>query len=166
MALTTNKNYLQPTGFRVVIGRRNYPNIEYFAQGFTHPGASVGVVELPSRRVTSLPIAGDKITYSELSLELILDEDMEGYIEMQSWLERMVNEGHVTANQAVASDIVPTYADITVSIQSSHNNQIRQIRYKDCIPTNIGSIQMASTGGDVAYITYTCDFRFSTFEIL
>ena len=37
--LTTNKNYLQPTGFRVIISRQNYPNLEYFAQGVTHPGA-------------------------------------------------------------------------------------------------------------------------------
>ena len=30
--LTSNLNYLQPTGFRVVIDRTRYPNLEYFAQ--------------------------------------------------------------------------------------------------------------------------------------
>ncbi len=60
--VTTNKNYLQPSGFSVSIERTNYPNLQYFAQSITHPGASVNPVELPGRRITSLPFAGDKIT--------------------------------------------------------------------------------------------------------
>ena len=84
MSLTTNKNYLQPTGFKCVIDRRNYPNLEFFVQGVTHPGATVNPVELPTSRVTSIPMAGDKITYTNLELEIILDEDMESYPEIQN----------------------------------------------------------------------------------
>lgn len=166
MVLTTNRNYLQPTGFKVVIGRRNYPNLEYFAQTFTHPGSSVTPLELPTRRVTSVPLAGDKITYTDLGLDLILDENLEAYTEMQSWLERIVNQKNITATGSLTSGEDPIHADITVSILSSHNNQIKQIRYKDCIPTNIGSIQMSSINTDVTYITYAATFRFSSFEIL
>ena len=39
--LTSNLNYLQPTGFRVVIDRTRYPNLEYFAQQVTHPAHTV-----------------------------------------------------------------------------------------------------------------------------
>ena len=31
--LTTNLNYLQPTGFKLLIDRVKYPNLEYFCQG-------------------------------------------------------------------------------------------------------------------------------------
>jgi hypothetical protein len=164
--VTLNKNYLQPTGFKVIIGRRNYPNLEYFAQSLQHPGATVNALELPTRRVASVPLAGDKITYSDLSLDLILDEDMAGYVEMQEWLERIVNEGHVSAAEAAKYDKIPTHADITVSILSSHNNELKRIKYSDCIPTNISSISMTSISGDVTFITYTCTFRFTTFEII
>ena len=34
--LTTNLNYLQPTGFRVIINRTRYPNLEYFVQSVSH----------------------------------------------------------------------------------------------------------------------------------
>jgi hypothetical protein len=165
-SLTQNKNYLQPTGFKVIIGRRNYPNLEYFAQSFQHPGATVNAVELPTRRITSVPLAGDKITYTDLSIDLILDEDMAGYIEMQDWLERIVNEGHVSHTESVQSGKIPSHADITVSILSSHNNELKRIRYMDCIPTSISSISMASTVGDVSFITYNCSFRFTSFEIV
>ena len=51
--LTSNLNYLQPTGFRVVIDRTKYPNLEYFAQSVSHPGAQLTPLELPVRRITS-----------------------------------------------------------------------------------------------------------------
>ena len=162
MALTTNKNYLQPTGFKIVIDRRNYSNLEFFAQSVVHPGASVNPLEIPTTRVTSLPLAGDKITYTNLTMDVILDEDMESYKEMQNWLERIVNEGHVPETTDTK---VSTYADINVMIMSSHNNKNVQIKYKECMPVDIGSVNLASNVGDVAYLTFQVSFRFSEFEI-
>lgn len=162
MSLTVNKNYLQPTGFKFVINRQNYSNLEYFAQSVTHPGASVNPVSLPTARVTAVPLAGDKITYGDLQLEVILDEDMKGYQELQNWLERTVNDGHV--DEATDTKLA-TYSDITVLILTSHNNNNVKIKYKDCIPTDIGSITMASNTADVVYPTYQVSFRFSSFEI-
>lgn len=162
MALTTNKNYLQPTGFKVVIDRRSYSNLEFFAQSVMHPGSSVNPLDVATTRVTSLPLAGDKITYTNLTLDVILDEDMESYKEMQNWLERIVNEGHVPETTDTK---VSTYADINVMIMSSHNNKNVQIKYKECMPVDIGSVNLASNVGDVAYLTFQVSFRFSEFEI-
>ena len=68
--LTENKGFLQPTGFRIVINKGYYANLQYFAQSVMHPGATVNVVDLPVRQITSVPLAGDKITYSELELTM------------------------------------------------------------------------------------------------
>jgi len=161
--LTSNKNYLQPTGFKIIINRDNYSNLEYFAQAITHPGASVNPTELPVKRVTSVPLAGDKINYGEMSIDVLLDEDMESYKEMQAWLERIVNDGQV--NALPGDGRTSTYADIAILILSSHNNKNVQIKYYDCVPTNLGSIQLASNTGDLTYPTYSASFRFSHFEI-
>jgi hypothetical protein len=130
----------------------------------THPGSSVAPIELPISRITSVPLAGDKIDYGELGIDIILDENMESYIEMQGWLERIVNEGQVDENR-FNSSIIPTYADITVLILSSHNNKTVQIKYNDCMPVNLGSIALASNATDVSYLTFNTTFRFSSFEI-
>ena len=45
--LTTNFNYLQPTSFKLVIDRKNYPNLEFFCQSFVHPGMIMNSVEVP-----------------------------------------------------------------------------------------------------------------------
>jgi predicted ester cyclase len=162
--LTTNVNYLQPTGFRVVIDRVKYPNLEFFAQTVTHPGASLPPTELPTTRITSVPLAGDKMSFSELSLSLILDENMSSYEEMYDWMVRIVNEGQKSAS--FRDEGFPTFADITVMVLSSHNNSVKKIKYKDCVPTDLGAIDFQSTTGDVQYLTFTASFRFTQFELL
>lgn len=163
MSLTSNKNYLQPTGFKFVVDRRNYPNLEFFAQSVTHPGASVNPTEVSLPRLSQMALAGDKITYSTLTLEVIIDEDMTAYKECQNWLERLVNTNQSNSS---AGDSIPTSSDITLSILNSHNNKTVQISYKDCVPTDIGSFSLASNTGDVQYTTFSISFRFTSFEIV
>tara|TARA_B100001564_G_C20626365_1_gene664895 strand:- start:729 stop:1256 length:528 start_codon:yes stop_codon:yes gene_type:complete len=162
--LTTNLNYLQPTGFRILIDRTRYPNLEFFAQTVSHPSVNVNPVELPVSRVSSVPLAGDKVTYGTLDISVIVDENMSAYKEMHSWLERIVNEGETSALERMTKN--PTYADITVSVLTSHNNTKLKLRYLDCIPTDLGAVELASTGGDASVITFTSTFRFSRFEII
>lgn len=162
--LTTNINYLQPTGFKVVIDRTRYPNLEYFAQTVSHPGATLAPLELPTRRVTSVPLAGDKITFSEVTFNLLLDENLTSYNEMFNWMLRILNDGQISALERGTKE--PTYADITLHVLSSHNNTVKKIRYKDCIPTSLGAIEFQSTSGDVTFLTFDASFRFSQFEII
>ena len=162
--LTTNLNYLQPTGFKVTIDRTRYPNMEYFVQSVWHPGATLSPLELPSRRITSVPLAGDKMTFSEVTFSIILDENMTSYREMYDWMVRITNEGQVSALERDTK--IPTYADITLSVLSSHNNTVQKIRYRDCVPTSLGTIEFQSTSGDTTYVTFDASFRFSQFEIV
>jgi hypothetical protein len=154
MALTENKNFLQPTGFRVVIERENYGNLEFFAQSVQHPGSTVGAAVMANPRLSGgLPVPGDSIDYGELTLTLILDEDLTAYKEMQKWLEGSVyGEGD-------------PYHDIRVIVLTSHNNFCAQILYKNCIPTSLGSVELASTTGDVTYVNFDAGFRFSEFVL-
>ena len=162
--LTTNLNYLQPTGFKVVIDRTKYPNMEYFVQSVSHPGATLAPIELPVRRITSVPLAGDKMTFSEVNFTIILDENMTSYTEMFDWMSRIVNDGQVSSLDRGSK--VPTYADITLHVLSSHNNTVKKIKYNDCVPTSLGNIEFTSTSGDVTYLTFDCSFRFSQFAII
>ena len=145
MSLTDNKNFLQPTGFRIVIERETYGNLEFFAQSVQHPGASVNAVEVPVPRIQGLPMPGDTISYGELSLNLILDEDLTTYKEVQK--------------------VDGIHHDITVIVLTSHNNFCAQIKYKNCIPTQLGAIELTSTIGDVTYINFDATFRFTEFVL-
>ena len=166
--LTENFNYLQPTSFKLVIDRRNYPNLEFFCQNVTHPGMLMSSVEGPFRRVAGVPVPGDTLTFNELNTNIILDENLTSYNEMFSWIRRLLQTNMGKGGRGnIQSDVdAPTYSDITLSILSSHNNLTKQVRYIDCIPTSLGDIQFQSTSGGSDFITFNASFRFNYFELV
>lgn len=163
--LTTNLNYLQPTSYKLVIDRENYPNLEYFAQSVTHPGMILNPSEVPFRKIAGVPIVGGSLTFNELSATIILDEDMTAYNEMYQWIRRVVDNLPVGALDRSTSQ-PPTYSDITLSILSSQNNQTKQVKYLECCPTALGDIQFESTASGTEFITFTVSFRFTYFEFI
>ena len=93
--LTQNFNYLQPTSFKLVIDRKNYPNLQFFCQNFVHPGMIMNAPEIPFRNITGIPLAGSKLTFNELSANILLDEDMKAYDEMFAWMRRILSAPEV-----------------------------------------------------------------------
>jgi len=164
----TTTNLLQPTGFKMVINRKNFPNLQFFCNGFTHPDVGVNAADVAYKRISSIPFAGDKFTFGELSVQVLLDEEMNSYEEMYNWMERIVetNETRPMGKPGEPIDYgtsPPTYADVTLSILNSSNNLSREIRYIDCMPTSLGSINFETVAGD-QFLTYTVSFRYSYFE--
>ena len=162
--LTTNFNYLQPTSFKLVIDRENYPNLEFFCQNVVHPGMIMNAPEVPFRNITGIPLAGSKLTFNELSANILLDEDMKAYDEMFSWMRRILSAPEVNPLDRSQTK-VPTFADITLSILSSHNNTTKRVKYNECVPTSLGDIQFESTAGGTEFITFNATFRFTYFEL-
>jgi hypothetical protein len=162
-----NVNLLQPTQFKLIIDRKNFSNLEYFCQSIQLPSMDVPAAELPYSRLSTMPIAGDKLNFGTLECMVIVDENLNAYKEMFEWLQRIVQTNQASGlDRARAESTLPaTNADITVSILSSHNNTTRTIRYIDCIPTAIGSLPMESTTGDTTIIALPVSFRFSYFEL-
>jgi hypothetical protein len=163
--LTTNLNYLQPTAYKLVIDRENYPNLEYFAQSVTHPGMILNPSEVPFRKIQGVPIVGGSLTFNELAVTIILDEDMTAYNEMYQWIRRVIDEVPVRAMDRTSTQ-APTYSDITLSILSSQNNVTKQVKYLECCPTALGDIQFESTATGTEFITFTVSFRFTYFEFV
>ena len=168
MSLTQNFNYLQPTGFQLVIDRTNYPNLQFFVQDFTHAGVIMNSADLAYKKIAAIPFIGDKLTYNEMLANIILDEDMKSYTEMHDWMRRILDQDMTTPVDRYKAKIEkpPAQSDITLSILSSSNNPVVRIRYKDCIPTALTDIQFQSTAGGESFITFGASFRFTYFDIL
>lgn len=157
-------SYLQPTSFKLTIDRKHYPNLEFFCQTVLHPSMSINPVEVPIKRLGSIPFAGDKLTFSELTAIIIVDENLNAYTEMYNWMQRLVDTNEKNPLDR-STTTMPTYSDISLSILSSHNNTTRIIKYIDCVPVSLGDMALESTSGDVQYITFPATFRFSYFQL-
>jgi len=162
--LTTNMNYLQPTGYKVTIDRKFYPNLEFFCQTFQHPGMSQNALEVPIPRLGSLPFEGEKLSFGELILTIIVDEALESYSELYSWMEDLVENKHVPTIDRTATKSSSS-SDISVGILNSHNNVSKTLRYINCVPTLLGDLNFESIAGGESFLTFPASFRFSYFEI-
>ena len=163
--ITSNANYLQPTGFKIGINRKYFPNIEYFAQSVMHPDMSVSQIEMPYKGIGGVPFTGEKLNFGELTCMIIMDESLSAYTEMYNWLKSFVEAPNVNASEAANVERGPSKADITLSILPSHNNVSKKIIYRSAFPTLLGDINFEASTGDVQYITFPISFRFTYFEI-
>jgi len=162
--ITNNINLLQATQFQISIDR-NYSNLTYFVQNVNHPGASVNPVSMPIPRVSSISLTGDTVTTDELSMDVLVDEDMVSYVEMYNWLIQSVQSNYETPGSRDPNSTFVPEADITLLVMSSHNNVVKKIKYIDCVPVSIGTISFQSTLTEPTPITFPITFRTTHFEI-
>ena len=90
--LTTNINFLQSTQFKVIIDRKKFGNLEFFAQSFQHPGVTVTSAPMAYKRISTVGLPGDTLTIDELGFEVIVDENMNSYIEMYNWAKSQTED--------------------------------------------------------------------------
>jgi|TARA_A100001388_G_scaffold49067_2_gene32685 hypothetical protein len=164
-SLAQNLNYLQPTGYKVIIDRKYYPNLEFFCQTFQHPGMTATAAELPFKRIGSVPFQADKLTFGELILTIIVDEEVKSYTELYNWMEDLIEKNNIPSSVRTATE-QSSLSDITVGILNSHNNVTKKFRYIDCVPTLLGDLNFESIGGAENFLTFPASFRFSYFEII
>ena len=168
MATTTTStlqppSFLQPTGFKLVVNRIRFPNLEFFAQSVNHPSINLAPAVVPFRGVDAA-FPGDKIDYTELNMLVMLDENMQIYEEMKTWLEDTVYKNVQRPTSIAADSKDQTEYDISLLVLTSGNVIARTITYKSAFPTFIGDIEFASTPGTLQYISFPMTFRFTGFN--
>jgi len=151
--LTSNFNYLTPTGFRLTIDTSKYANIEYFLTGFSIPDVNLGDVPVTYRGVTGY-VPGDKIEYGIMSCRFIIDEDMKNYIEVFNWMQ-----SNIASTNVVTSDMILT-------ILTSHNNPNKQFKFINAFPTSLSGVEFSTQNTDIEYVQANVSFRYDRFTIL
>ena len=161
--VTANKNFLAPSGFKVIIDRKNYGNLEYTVQVATHGSVSLDTSELQFPR-TSVKEPGDVLNYGDVTFEMILEEDLDNYKEIHQWLRRLVQEKPKSVAEREAS--IPNVLDISLMVLSSKNNITNKIIYRDAFPIDLGVISFDSAVDGVNYVTVPVTFAYSYFDIV
>ena len=156
--LTSNINYLQPTNFRIVLDRKEYGNLEFFAQRFDHPAITIDAPVVSYKRIQSISLTGDNISFGDLTIEVICDEDMNSYREMFEWLTELTEKHHNDAEKRIQ-------VDISAIIMSSHNNKVKEFRYIDCIPTFVGPLSFQAGVSEAPVVTFEVTFKIGYFEL-
>lgn len=154
-----NTSFLQTTKFSFVIP--NLPFAKYFCQTVTLPSISTSEV-LVSTPLSDTYRHGDKLVFDPLTITFLVDEDLRVWEETYIWLCTLTKPRQF---KEFAPRFREKYYDGILTINNNANIPNLRIKYHNCHPTSLGTIQFATT--DNADITPVCDltFRYDNFEI-
>jgi hypothetical protein len=150
-----NQNFLSPLGFKFAVKR--LPNVSFLVQGVTVPGWSMGTTNSATPFKT-IRFAGDKLEHEPFSVTIRLDEYMESFNEVYSWMVGLTkNESYDQFRNLKNSDD-GLYSDASLIILNSKGNPGLEVHFKDVFPISLGSVTLDVTQNDVTYAT--CDITF------
>lgn len=156
------QNFLNPNEFRFTMSR--LPHVEFFVQGITLPDISSSPVERPTPFKT-LYLPGDKIEFSDLTLSVLVDEDLSSYLETWRWLIALTKpEGFEQYADLVGAGGDGVYSDATLTVLSSKKNPNVEITFKDMFPVSVGSIALATNQTDVTPPVVDMTFRYASYD--
>ena len=167
----SNKNFLSPVGFKFVIGRT--PNVDYFCQAASIPEVSIGVREIPTP-VKDYSVPGDKMTFGDLSLRFLVNEDMDNYFEIYKWLKGLTNPKvqsdfakyiNTVDEKGRSSQFMKTMSDARLLVLNSNYNSIATINLYNIFPTSLTTLEFDASATDINYFTAEVNFRYTIYEI-
>ena len=177
MAIKTdiNRSILNRNNFKLLIDK--VPTVEYYVRTVNIPGITFGETVQAAGVGLDAFFPGDKASFDTLEVSFIVDEDLENFTEMYNWIDSIVpisntknfetytdtarNKTNVLAS--IDNDL-NQYSDITLVLNTNKNIPNRFIRFHDCFPVSLGSIELES-GADAEPATVSVSFRFTYYEI-
>ena len=180
-------DYASPVQFRFKCSK--LPKVEFFCQSANIPGISIGSASFPTG-LKDIPLPGDKVSYQDLAISFLVDENLQNYKEIHDWIIGLgapQNHTQFSDLRATSSDrfsgstsgsIVPgvdtpvplaeggTYSDATLTILNSKNIAVTEIRFHNIYPTTLGALSYDVKASDVDYLAVNVDFSYMYYEIV
>ena len=180
-------DYASPVQFRFKCSK--LPLVEFFCQSANIPGIGLGETtqDTPLR---DIPIPGEKVTYQDLAISFLVDENLNNYKEIHDWIIGIgfpQNHTQFSDLRALSSDRFPgttastaatgtsiakplpesgIYSDATLTILNSKNIAKTEIRFHNIYPTSLGALSYSVQASDVNYLTAAVDFSYMYYEIV
>jgi len=183
----TKFDYASPTQFKFQI--QKLPKVEYFTTACNIPGISLNATVQPTP-LADIPLPGDTLTFSDLEITFLVDENLENYREIHGWMygigfpksrtqfanlvaankDRFPTEGkdsQVTDAGKVkygALPIGPIFSDATLNVLTSKNNANIEVRFSDVFPVSLSGLNFDQQADDVTYLSATVGFKYKLYE--
>lgn len=168
--IPANINPLSPNGFLFNITK--LPNLSFFCQSVNLPGITLGAPEF-GNPFNVAPIPGETLTYDQLQVQFLVDEQMANYQSIYNWIVALgFPESYdqyvtfVAGDTNNYSELAKNYSDATLQILTANNQTAKAIQFLDLFPVSIDSLQFAGTNNDVQYLVGNATFRYGYYKFL
>ena len=164
-----NRNFLAPVGFKFTLSK--FPKVSFFSNTARIPDISLGTA-IESTYLKDIDIPGEKLTYGELNVRFLVDENLENYMKIHNWLtglgfpesaQEFINK---TTNDNGQRDLGEQYSDGALHILNSNYNDIAVVKFKDLFPVYLTSLEFDATESDINYFTADVTFKYTIYDIV
>jgi len=183
-------DYASPIQFKFTCAK--LPTVEFFCQTANVPRVTIGTADVETP-LKNIPMPGDKLTYGELNVSFLVDENLNNYKELHDWLtglgfpqshsqfSSLLATGHdrfpssKVGTASVSSDVGRTtapldegasYSDATLTVLNSKNIAKTEIRFHNVYPTQLGGLSYDIKASDVDYLQVNATFAYMFYEIV
>ena len=176
-------DYASPTQFR--FGIKQLPKVEFFTINANLPGISATPIDFATP-YKPIPIMGETLSYSDLTITFIVDEYLENYQSLHAWMtgygfpsnrEEFRTFRDVTSNTPAKTPATPSvdmlgnatpdkamYSDAFLMILTNKNNPILNVNFHNLFPISLSGLDYTQGATDVEYITCEATFQYQIYK--
>ena len=176
-------DYASPTQFR--FGIKQLPKVEFFTINANLPGISATPIDYDTP-YKPIPIMGEVLSYSDLTITFIVDEYLENYQSLHAWMtgygfpsnrEEFRTFRDVTSNTPAKTPATPSvdmlgnatpdkamYSDAFLMILTNKNNPILNVNFHNLFPISLSGLDYTQGATDVEYITCEATFQYQIYK--
>ena len=164
-----NRNFLSPVGFRFSLAKT--PKVNFFCNSARIPEINLGLAVQPTY-LKDIDVPGDKLTYGDLSLRFLVDENMENYMAIHNWMtglgfpETTQDFKDLTTDSDGQRDLEEQFSDGNLQILNSNFRPVANVKFFNIFPISLTSLDFDATEPDIQYFTAEASFKYTVYNIL
>ena len=163
-----NRNFLAPVGFKFTLAK--YPKVSFFSNSARIPELSLGTAIQPSY-LKDIDVPGEKLTYGDLNIRFLVDENMKNYMAVHNWLkgvgfpETPQQFADQTTDRDGIRDEKEVFSDGSLHILNSNFQDVAIVKFSDLFPVGLTSLEFDATETDINYFTAEATMRYTVYNI-
>lgn len=165
----SNRNFLSPVGFKFTLAK--YPKVAFFCNSSKIPEITLEV-EIQPNYLNDIPQPSGKMTFGDLNLRFLVDEDMENYMTIHNWITAFGGSGSLAeyatliTNENGTKNPLLGFSDGSLYVLNNNYGSTAVVKFKDLFPISLSSINFDSTVTDINYFTAEVSFKYTIYDIL
>ena len=165
-----NRNFLSPTGFQFSLSKE--PKATFFCTSARIPEISLQT-STQATYLKDLDIPGEKVTYGDLTIRFLVDEDMQNYMAIHNWITGLgfpETTGDfvslTTDDEGIKNQLTEQFSDGSLTILNSNYRSNSIVKFKDMFPISLSSLEFDTSATDIEYFTAEASFKYTIYNIL
>lgn len=160
-------NPLYSNYFQFVI-KRGTRQLELMTQRVNLPGLTVPDQAQGTIFGTTVPVPTLGANYEPLSIEFIVDENLENWKSLYSWMRNITNIKDAVSDNLKYAD---WHASATLTLPNTNfrysgcSTNVLSVKFVHLVPVKLSGLMFQSDSTDVNILKSTCMFRYSYYEL-